>query len=129
MIRVTGIGGVFIRAKDHAKLLNWYKTHLGIDAAEWGAMFQWDAPKDGEEPGCTAWNIFKPESPYFPLEQRVMINYRVADLRALVAALKAEGCTVDDKVDENDFGKFGWVTDPEGNRIELWEPPKASSPA
>ncbi|TAK14143.1 MAG: VOC family protein [Acidobacteria bacterium] len=127
MTRVTGIGGVFIRAKDHARLSEWYRVHLDIDAGEWGKTFQWDAPKDGAEPGSTAWSIFKPESTYFPTSQAVMINYRVADLRALVAALKAEGCNVDDKIEETDFGKFGWVTDPEGNRIELWEPPKGQS--
>jgi predicted enzyme related to lactoylglutathione lyase len=128
MTRVTGVGGVFIRAKDQAQLRNWYKTHLGIDSGEWGTMFQWEAPKDGAEPGCTAWNLFKSDSTYFPVEQRVMINYRVADLHGLIAALRAEGCTVDEKVDDTEYGKFGWVTDPEGNRIELWEPPKTSTP-
>ena len=128
MTRVTGVGGVFIRAKDQARLRDWYKTHLGIDSGEWGTMFQWESPKEGEEPGGTAWNLFKSDSDYFPLEQRVMINYRVADLAALLAALRAEGCNVDAKSDDTEYGKFGWVTDPEGNRIELWEPPKANTP-
>ena len=127
MTRVTGIGGVFLRAKDQARLSEWYRTHLDIDAGEWGKTFQWDAPQGDAEPGCTTWSIFKPESPYFPLAQRVMINYRVADLHALVAALRAEGCDVDEKTEDTDFGKFGWVTDPEGNRIELWEPPSKRS--
>jgi predicted enzyme related to lactoylglutathione lyase len=127
MTRVTGIGGVFIRAKDQARLRDWYKTHLGIDSGEWGTMFQWETPKEGEEPGGTAWNLFKSDSPYFPVEQRVMINYRVADLTALLAALRAERCNVDEKSDDTEYGKFGWVTDPEGNRIELWEPPKATT--
>ena len=126
MTRVTGIGGVFIRAKNHASLQEWYKTHLGIDAGQWGKTFSWDEPQT-DTPGSTAWSIFKPESPYFPASQSVMINYRVMDLHALVAALKAEGCNVDDKVEDTEFGKFGWVTDPEGNRIELWEPAKTVS--
>lgn len=126
--RVVGIGGVFIRTKDHARMKEWYKQHLDIDTGEWGKTFEWDAPQGGAEPpGSTAWTLFKPDSPYFPLTQSVMINYRVADVHALVATLKAEGCNVDDKVEDTDFGKFGWVTDPEGNRIELWEPPKAKS--
>jgi predicted enzyme related to lactoylglutathione lyase len=122
--RVIGVGGVFIRAKNHDQLREWYKAHLDIDAGEWGRTFQWDEPQYGAEPGSTVWSIFKPESKYFPVSQAVMINYRVADLHALVAALRAEGCNVDEKVEETEFGKFGWVTDPEGNRIELWEPPK-----
>ena len=120
MTRVTGIGGVFIRAKDHAKLAEWYRVHLGLDTGQWGKTFEWNDPA-----GTTAWTIFKPESNYFPASQAVMINYRVADVHALVAALRAEGCDVDDKVEDTEFGKFGWVTDPEGNKIELWEPPKA----
>jgi predicted enzyme related to lactoylglutathione lyase len=125
MTRVTGIGGVFIRAKDHARLREWYRVHLGVDAGEWGRTFEWTEPQaDAGSPGSTVWNLFKPESAYFPATQAVMINYRVMDLVALVAALRAEGCNVDDKVEDTEFGKFGWVTDPEGNRIELWEPPK-----
>lgn len=128
LTRVVGIGGIFIRAKDYDKLREWYRVHLGIDAGEWGRTFQWDEPQGGAEPpGSTVWTVFKPESTYFPITQSVMINYRVADVHALVAALRAEGCNVDEKVDDTDFGKFGWVTDPEGNRIELWEPPKAKS--
>jgi predicted enzyme related to lactoylglutathione lyase len=125
MTRVVGIGGVFIRAKDQAALKDWYAKHLGIDAGQWGKTFVWSEPKDIAEPS-TAWSIFNAESTYFPVTQSVMINYLVDDCRALIDALKAEGCNVDDKVDENEFGKFGWVTDPEGNRIELWEPPKAA---
>ena len=124
MTRVAGVGGVFIRAKDQASLQEWYRKHLGIDSGQWGTSFQWDTPEDCAEPGSTAWNIFKAESTYFPTSQSVMINYRVHDVHALVAALRAEGCNVDDKVEDTDFGKFGWVTDPEGNRIELWEPNK-----
>ena len=126
MKRVTGIGGVFFKARDAAALREWYKKHLGIDVQPWGgAALDWkDDPKtDG---GVTAWTIFDSTSKYFqPSTAPFMINYRVADLKSLLEALRNEGCTVDDKMDESEFGKFGWVMDPEGNRIELWEPPKA----
>ncbi len=121
--RVVGIGGVFLRAKDHVALREWYRVHLGIDSGDWGTTFQWSEPQASSEPGYTVWTIFKADSTYFP--GPVMLNYRVLDLHALLAALRAEGCHVDPKVDESEYGKFGWVTDPEGNRIELWEPPKA----
>jgi predicted enzyme related to lactoylglutathione lyase len=123
MTRVVGVGGVFIRAKNRDALKAWYKQHLGLDAGEYGLTLQWDTPQGGAD-GATVWSLFKGESEYFPKTQQVMINYRVLDLHALLAALRAEGCDVDEKVDESEFGKFGWVTDPEGNRIELWEPPK-----
>jgi len=126
MTRVVGVGGVFIRAKDHARLREWYREHLGSDAGKWGKTFNWSEPQTDAEPG-TVWSLFKPESKYFPLSQNVMINYRVLDLHALVAALRAEGCNVDDKTEDTEFGKFGWVTDPEGNKIELWEPPRKTS--
>lgn len=129
MERVIGIGGVFIRAKDREALKDWYAKHLGVDAGQYGKTFQWNAPQHGAEPGCTVWSLFKQESDYFPTSQAVMINYRVADLNGLLATLRAEGCNVDDKTDDSEFGKFGWVTDPEGNRIELWEPPKGSFPS
>lgn len=127
MKRVMGIGGVFIRAKNYDVMREWYKTHLGIDTGEWGHTFEWSESQEGAQPGSTAWTIFKPDSKYFPVSQAAMINYRVPDLHALIAALRAEGCNVDEKVEDTDFGKFGWVTDPEGNRIELWEPLKANS--
>ena len=125
MKRVTGIGGIFFKSNDPAALREWYRRHLGIEAQEWGAVFNW---KDDENPtgtGTTVWNIFKSETTYFaPSTSPFMINYRVADLPALLAALREEGCTVDEKMDESEFGKFGWVMDPEGNRIELWQPPE-----
>ena len=122
--RVVGIGGVFLRAKDHVALREWYRVHLGIDAGEWGKTFQWDEPQADAAPG-TVWSIFKADADYFP--GPVMINYRVLDLHGVLAALRAEGCNVDEKVEDTDFGKFGWVTDPEGNRIELWEPPRGKA--
>ena len=124
MRRVTGIGGVFIKAKDPAKLQAWYKKHLGIDVQEWGgAAFPWVKDDGSPENGTTAWSIG--DGSYFePSTSSFMVNYRVADLGGLIKALKEEGCQVLDKTDESEYGKFGWVIDPEGNKVELWEPPE-----
>ena len=123
MKRVTGIGGIFFKAKDPEKLKDWYRTHLGIESESWGAVFRWrDDPRADD--GSTAWSIFPDSSKYFnPSTQPFMINFRVANLQELVTALQAEGVEVDAKLEESEFGKFGWVMDPEGNRVELWEPP------
>ncbi len=126
MKRVTGIGGVFFKARDPKALGAWYKTHLGIDIAEWGgAVFTWKGPDNPEGVGTTVWNPFPADTKYFaPSEAPFMINYRVADLHALLAALRAEGVHVEEKVEESEYGKFGWAVDPEGNKLELWQPPE-----
>ena len=125
MKRVTGIGGIFFKAKDAASLQAWYKDHLGIDVQVWGgAAFDWTDAEGKPVGGTTAWSINSQDSDQFaPSTAPFMVNYRVADLRALVDALKAEGCNVLDKIDESEYGKFAWVMDPEGNKVELWEPP------
>jgi predicted enzyme related to lactoylglutathione lyase len=122
--RVTGIGGIFFKAKDPAMLRAWYKEHLGIDVQSWGgAAFDWVDAEGKSTAGTTAWNINDADTKYFePSTAPFMVNYRVADLHALLSALRVEGCNVLDKVDESDYGKFGWVMDPEGNKVELWEP-------
>jgi predicted enzyme related to lactoylglutathione lyase len=119
--RVTGIGGVFFTARDPKTLRAWYREHLGIDVQPWGgATFR------SESPTVTAWNLpDAADAPFAPSTSPFMINYTVADLAELLDALKGEGCDVDPKTDSSEYGKFGWVTDPEGNRIELWEPPGA----
>ena len=128
MNKVTGIGGIFFKAKDPDQLREWYRKHLGIEVEGWGGFaFKWsdDPQADG---GTTAWTIFPDTTKYFaPSDKPFMINFRVADLHALVAELRAAGANVDEKVDESEFGKFGWVIDPEGNRLELWEPPPSAS--
>lgn len=125
MKRVTGIGGVFFKAKDPKALSEWYRAHLGVPVQAWGgAAFRW-ADDNVSGTGTTAWNLFKDDTSYFaPGTASFMINYRVDDLHALLAALRAEGCQVEDKVDESEYGKFGWVIDPEGNKVELWQPPE-----
>jgi predicted enzyme related to lactoylglutathione lyase len=123
MKRVTGIGGIFFKAKDPQALGAWYRDHLGLDVTEWGgAIFEWGG--SGSEKGMTIWSPFKSDTTYLePSTSGFMINYRVSDLHALLAALKSEGCNVVERTDESEQGKFGWVIDPEGNKVELWEPP------
>lgn len=125
MRRVTGIGGVFFYARDPVALRAWYRSHLGIEVQEWGgAVFRWADAEGRPASGTTIWNIGDPESGYFaPSAVPFMINYRVEDVRALVEALRSEGCNVLEKVEESEYGKFAWVIDPEGNKVELWEPP------
>jgi len=126
MKRVTGIGGIFIKSADPARLRDWYKQHLGIEIEEWGGTaFKWSGPHNPDGQGTTVWNVFEASSGYFdPSRAPFMVNYRVDKLLPLIAVLRAEGCQVDDKVDESEYGKFGWVVDPDGNKIELWEPPE-----
>ena len=126
MKRVTGIGGVFFQAKNPATLHAWYKKHLGIDVQEWGgAMFTWTDDEGKPTNGTTVWSVGAAgSSQYAPSTAAFMINYRVADLAALLKALREEGCNVLEKTDDSEFGKFGWVMDPEGNKVELWQPPK-----
>ena len=115
--RVVGIGGVFFKARDPEVMRAWYRDHLGLDLAEWGGVVF-----DG--PGTTVWNLFPADTSYFdPSPAGFMINYRVENLDRVLAALRSEGCPVDDKVESSEFGRFGWVMNPEGNCVELWEPP------
>ena len=124
MKRVTGIGGIFFKAKDAPALRSWYQRHLGIDIQSWGGTaFTWDEANGKPGAGSMIWSIAPHDGEQFA--QAVapfMINYRVDDLHALVGALKAEGCKVLDRVDDNEFGKFAWVLDPENNKVELWQP-------
>lgn len=122
MTRVTGIGGIFFKARDPKALQAWYRDRLGIDVQPWGgAAFRWTDADGTPVGGTTAWSIFPGDADTGAAP--FMVNYRVADLHALLAALREEGCDVLDKVDESEYGKFGWVVDPEGNKVELWEPP------
>ncbi|HYV18767.1 MAG TPA: VOC family protein [Verrucomicrobiae bacterium] len=124
MKRVTGIGGIFFRAKDPVALGAWYKTHLGIDVQSWGgAAFRWVDAAGAPVNGTTAWCVGNGQN-FAPSQAPFMVNYRVADLHGLLAALRKEGCQVLDKTDESEYGRFGWVMDPEGNKVELWQPPE-----
>ena len=124
MARVTGIGGVFLRARDPKALNAWYAKNLGIKISEWGANFEW-SDEVPEGTGSTAWSLFPEDTKHFgPGAQTAMINYRVDDLDALLVDLAAAGVTIDPKRDDAGFGKFAWIFDPEGNKIELWQPLK-----
>ena len=117
MERVVGIGGTFFRARDAEKLRAWYAEHLGFDVSDWGGQVF-----SAEQGDVTVWSIFAGESDYWPSGQQWMLNYRVRDLDAMLEQLRAAGVEVDDKTSEDENGRFGWATDPEGNRFELWQP-------
>ena len=125
MQRVTGIGGVFFKAKDTKALAAWYQKHLGIPFGENSYhSFKWLNENNPAVPGQTVFSFFGAGSDYFsPSEKPFMINFRVKDLEALLKVLEEEGVEVVGKaVDYGEYGKFGWCMDPEGNKIELWEP-------
>jgi predicted enzyme related to lactoylglutathione lyase len=126
MSRIVGVGGIFLKSKDPVALRAWYREHLGLEIEEWGGVaFQWNRPDGPGTSGVTTWSVMPETTKYFdPSPARFMVNFIVRDLDSLLAALRAEGCDVDAKTDESEFGKFGWVMDPEGHRVELWEPPK-----
>lgn len=121
MKKVTGIGGIFFKCNDPKAINEWYKSNLGLDAEPYGASFKWKE-MDGKE-GTTQWSTFPSATDYFaPSEKEFMINYRVENLEALVEELKKENVTILDEIATYDYGKFIHILDPEGNKIELWEP-------
>ena len=124
MKRVTGIGGIFFNANDPVTMRAWYKDRLGIDVQSWGgAAFDWVDAEGNPTKGTTAWLIGGADSKQFlPSKSTFMVNYRVDDLTALLQSLRDEGCNVLEKTDDSEYGKFGWVMDPEGNKVELWQP-------
>lgn len=119
MKRVTGLGGVFFKCDDTAKQKEWYKTHLGIS----GYGFEWRDKDNPEIEGMTVFSPFKKETEYFaPSAKDYMFNFRVENLVELLEELKKEGVEIVGEMQEESYGKFGWIMDPEGNKIELWEP-------
>jgi len=127
MKRVVGLGGIFFKAKDNTKMYKWYEKHLGIASESWGGQFKWKDPETGKL-SYTAWSIFKEDTEYLnPSSKEMMINYRVENLELLLDVLKKEGVTIIGQPEVSEYGKFGWIMDPEGNKIELWEPPKDES--
>ena len=123
MARVTGIGGVFLRARDPKALTAWYVDHLGFSPGEHGITFHWsDEVPSGT--GLTTWSTFPQATDYFGAgsTQAVMINYRVDDLDALLHKLTEADATLKPKREDYSYGRFAWITDPEGNRLELWQP-------
>jgi predicted enzyme related to lactoylglutathione lyase len=112
---VTGVGGVFFRSRDPDALVAWYQEHLGVPVREGYVIFP--------ESRDTHWIPFAEDTDYWPSDKQSMVNFTVRDLGAMLEQLRAAGVPVDDKIEEHEFGRFAWATDPEGNRIELWQPP------
>ena len=127
MKKVTGLGGIFFKAKEPKKLKEWYKNNLGLNMDQYGTMFEWRQGDDAAKLGLTQWSVFNDKTNYFePSSKDFMINYRVADLVSLVDELKKNGVTITDTLQPTDYGKFIHIMDMEGNKIELWEPVDAS---
>ena len=124
MKRVTGLGGVFFKCSDPEKVKNWYRDHLGIESDQYGSVFKWRDKDDPEGPVChTVWSPFSKDTKYYePSKKEFMFNYRVDNLEALLEQLKKEGVQIVGEIEEYEYGKFGWVMDCDGNKIELWEP-------
>jgi predicted enzyme related to lactoylglutathione lyase len=121
--KVTGIGGIFFKCREPKKVREWYQTHLGLNTNQWGAVFEWYQGADSTKKGFSQWSPFSEKTKYFePSTKDFMINYRVADIEALVEQLKRDSVTVLDTIQVYDYGKFVHIMDIEGNKIELWEP-------
>ncbi len=121
MAKALGIGGVFFKSPDPARLRAWYGQCLGIDAGEYGAMF---AAASLPEDGMTVWNPFAATTDYFaPSQATFMINFVVDDLDGVLAQVQAGGAALAGDVQNYDYGRFGWFVDPDGNKVELWQPP------
>lgn len=125
--RVIGIGGVFFKSSDPKALTEWYQNHLGFQMdPKIGVTFPWQSPADAKRTYRTTWALFPKNARYFdPSKSELMINYIVDDLDAILERLKAEGVRIDPKRETDEAGRFGWIYDSEGNKIELWEPARA----
>jgi len=122
MKKVTGIGGIFFKCNDPKAMNAWYTQNLGLDNKGWGVNFEW-RELDSDTQGSTAWSTFPADTKYFePSNKDFMINYRVEDLASLVEQLKKDGVTIVDEIQDSEYGKFVHILDPEGNKVELWEP-------
>ena len=127
MGKVTGFGGIFVKSKNSADLKKWYGEHLGIAVDDYGATFKFRDHKNPEKEGYSVWGLFKEDTKYFdPSNKEFMINFRVEDLDGLLKSLEAAGIKQVDKMEEYDYGRFAWIIDPEGTKIELWEPGECS---
>ena len=123
MKKVTGIGGIFFKCDDPKKMNEWYAQNLGLPVQSWGTMFKWRDAEDPDKESYTVWSPFAADTKYFePSKKDFMINYQVDDLEALVEQLKADGVTFIDELVDSEYGKFIHLVDPEGNKIELFQP-------
>ncbi len=129
MKRVTGIGGIFFKTKDPQQTSAWYQRHLGIESEAWGATFKWRAHDNPTREGTTAWAPMGVDTSHFaPSASTFMVNYRVENLEALLVELAAEGIEQVGEMQSHEYGKFAWILDPDGNKLELWEPIDAPAP-
>lgn len=123
MAKVTSLGGILFKCDDPNAQNEWYRTHLGLQTGEYGTSFIWRKHGHPEQTGLTVWSPFKKDTKYFaPSESSFMINFRVDNLDELLAQLKAQGVEQVGEVQDYDYGRFAWIMDPEGNKIELWQP-------
>lgn len=121
--KVTGIGGIFFKCKEPAKVREWYQKNLGLETNQYGSVFEWRQGADSTKKGFTQWSPFNEKTKYFlPSTKEFMINYRVENMEALLLTLRSNGVEILDSVATYDYGKFVHLLDPEGNKIELWEP-------
>jgi Predicted enzyme related to lactoylglutathione lyase len=123
MAKVTGIGGIFFKTKDVQKTKKWYQEHLGLQTDQWGTNFEWRTAKDPSQKGFTQWSPSSPGSNFFGNDdQQFMINYRVDDLEALIENLRNQGVKILDEIESVEYGKFVHILDPDGHKVQLWEP-------
>jgi predicted enzyme related to lactoylglutathione lyase len=120
--RILGIGGVFSKSADRAQMLDWYSKHLGLTDKGGGVMLPWREHDDPQKEHVTVWTLFPASTAYIPAAQPFMINYIVDDLDALLDRLKHEGVKIDAKRMNESYGRFAWIYDLDGNKIELWQP-------
>jgi len=121
--KVTGVGGIFFKSKDPVKAKNWYRDNLGLVTNEYGSLFEFRHADEPEQKGYLQWSPFQDDTKYFePSQKEFMINFRVENMEELVEELKANGVQVLDDIETYEYGKFVHIMDPEGNKIELWEP-------
>ncbi len=123
--RILGIGGVFFKSANRDQTREWYAKHLGLADTGHGAMLPWREHDDPQKEHVTVWTIFSASTDYIPATQPLMINYIVDDMDALLARLKQEGVKIDPKRMDESYGRFAWIYDSDGNKIELWQPPPA----
>jgi catechol 2,3-dioxygenase-like lactoylglutathione lyase family enzyme len=123
MAKITGLGGIFFKSPDPKRLSDWYRDVLGLDVADWGgAILPYDAPG---HPPCAVWNPFKADTKHFePSTREFMINFGVDDMDGFLAGLQAKGVVLLGRQDD-DYGRFAWIVDPDGTKIELWQEKKS----
>ena len=121
--KVTGIGGIFFKCKDPDQMKDWYNQNLGLVTDKYGSLFEFRSTDHPDKKGYLQWSPFSNDTKYFePSKNEFMVNYRVENLVELIEELKKNGVEIIGDIEEYEYGKFGWIVDPEGHKIELWEP-------